>query len=44
MQVLSLTLRDFRGYQDARVELGEGLTVVTGPNGAGKTNLLEGLY
>jgi DNA replication and repair protein RecF len=44
VQVLSLTLRDFRGYHDARVELGEGLTVVTGPNGAGKTNLLEGLY
>ncbi len=44
MQVLSLTLRDFRGYHDASVELGEGLTVVTGPNGAGKTNLLEGLY
>ena len=44
MQVLSLSLRDFRSYHDARVELGEGLTVVTGPNGAGKTNLLEGLY
>src|SRR5947209_17893853 len=44
MQVLSLSLRDFRGYGDARVELGDGLTVVTGPNGAGKTNLLEGLY
>ena len=44
MQVLSLSLRDFRSYGDARVELGEGLTVVTGPNGAGKTNLLEGLY
>lgn len=44
MQVLSLKLRDFRCYRDARVELGEGLTVVTGPNGAGKTNLLEALY
>jgi DNA replication and repair protein RecF len=44
VQVLSLSLRDFRGYHDARVELGAGLTVVTGPNGAGKTNLLEGLY
>jgi DNA replication and repair protein RecF len=44
VQVLSLTLRDFRCYHDARIELGEGLTVVTGPNGAGKTNLLEGLY
>ena len=44
MQVLNLTLRDFRGYENAAVDLGEGLTVVTGPNGAGKTNLLEGLY
>ncbi|HTU87553.1 MAG TPA: DNA replication and repair protein RecF [Solirubrobacteraceae bacterium] len=44
MQVHALSLRDFRCYQDAHVELGEGLTVVTGPNGAGKTNLLEGLY
>lgn len=44
MQALSLTLRDFRCYRDAQVELGDGLTVVTGPNGAGKTNLLEGLY
>ena len=44
MQVLTLSLRDFRGYHDAHVELGDGLTVVTGPNGAGKTNLLEGLY
>jgi DNA replication and repair protein RecF len=44
VQVLSLSLRDFRGYDGAQVELGDGLTVVTGPNGAGKTNLLEGLY
>ena len=44
MQVLSLSLRDFRCYEEARIELGESLTVVTGPNGAGKTNLLEGVY
>ena len=44
MRVLELALRDFRSYEDERVALGEGLTVVTGPNGAGKTNLLEGLY
>jgi DNA replication and repair protein RecF len=44
MLVAALSLRDFRGYLDARVELGEGVTVVHGPNGAGKTNLLEGLY
>ncbi len=44
MLVLELTLRDFRGYRDAHIRLGEELTVVFGPNGAGKTNLLEGLY
>jgi DNA replication and repair protein RecF len=44
VQVVSLSLRDFRCYGDAHVEVGAGLTVVTGPNGAGKTNLLEGLY
>jgi DNA replication and repair protein RecF len=44
VQVLALTLRDFRCYHDAQAEFGEGLTVVTGPNGAGKTNLLEALY
>jgi DNA replication and repair protein RecF len=36
-----VTLRDFRNYERADVELAPGLTVVTGPNGAGKTNLLE---
>jgi DNA replication and repair protein RecF len=44
MLVEALSLRDFRGYQDAEAIFGEGLTVVWGPNGAGKTNLLEGLY
>jgi DNA replication and repair protein RecF len=44
VQVLSLSLRNFRSYEDVRVQLGEGLTIVTGSNGAGKTNLLEGLY
>lgn len=44
MRIISLALRDFRSYEDARITLGEGLTVIFGPNGAGKTNLLEGLY
>src|SRR5437588_2916959 len=44
MRVAALSLRDFRGYGEARIELGARLTVVTGPNGAGKTNLLEALY
>jgi DNA replication and repair protein RecF len=44
MRVLSVQLRDFRGYARAEAKLGEGLTVVHGPNGAGKSNLLEALY
>src|SRR5215213_6159715 len=39
-----LTLRDFRSYTSAEVELGPGVTVVSGRNGAGKTNLLEAIY
>jgi DNA replication and repair protein RecF len=44
MRVARLSLRNFRSYPAAEVELGAGLTVVTGRNGAGKTNLLDGLY
>ena len=44
MLVVGVCLRDFRNYQEVRVDLSERLTVVFGPNGAGKTNLLEGLY
>src|SRR3954471_13286684 len=44
MVVTSVSLRDFRNYTRADVELGPGLNVVCGPNGAGKTNMLEALY
>jgi DNA replication and repair protein RecF len=44
MRVLACTVRDFRCYEEARIRLGDRLTVVSGPNGAGKTNLLEALY
>jgi DNA replication and repair protein RecF len=44
VDVARITLRDFRNYERAQAELGEGLTVVSGPNGAGKTNLLEAVY
>lgn len=43
-RVVACTVRAFRGYENARVILGDGLTVVSGPNGAGKTNLLEAIY
>jgi DNA replication and repair protein RecF len=39
-----ISLRDFRSYEGAELELGPGLNVVYGANGAGKTNLLEALY
>jgi DNA replication and repair protein RecF len=44
VRVERLRVRDFRSYEAAEAELGEGLTVVHGANGAGKTNLLEALY
>src|SRR3954451_9620921 len=44
MRAQRVRLRDFRSYERAEAELGEGLTVVLGPNGAGKTNLLEAVY
>ena len=44
MRVTRVRLRDFRSYERAEAQLGEGLTVVVGPNGAGKTNLLEAVY
>jgi DNA replication and repair protein RecF len=44
MLATRLTLRDFRSYAAADVQLGAGLSVVTGRNGAGKTNLLEAIY
>ncbi|MGI8921492.1 MAG: DNA replication/repair protein RecF [Solirubrobacteraceae bacterium] len=44
MVISGLSLRDFRSYESAQIELGAGLTIVCGANGAGKTNLVEGLY
>jgi DNA replication and repair protein RecF len=42
--VTRVDLRDFRNYERAEVDLGDGLNVISGPNGAGKTNLLEAVY
>jgi DNA replication and repair protein RecF len=39
-----LTLRDFRNFSSAEVELGARFTVLHGHNGAGKTNILEAIY
>ena len=44
MTLLSISVRDFRGYADASFTFCEGVNVISGPNGAGKTNLLEAVY
>lgn len=44
MEIESLTLRNFRQFQDVQIEFargGEGVTVVHGQNGSGKTTLLK---
>lgn len=44
MYVRQLTLRDYRSWQLADLELTPGRTVLIGPNGFGKTNVLEALW
>lgn len=40
----TLTLHNFRSYQEYSAEFVPGVTIVVGPNGSGKTNLLEALF
>jgi len=41
MRVTHLQLTDFRSYESAQVEFGEGITTLVGRNGHGKTNVVE---
>lgn len=41
MNIQSLTLRDFRNYETASLELSSGVNVFCGENAQGKTNILE---
>lgn len=41
MRLRHLSLRDFRSYEEAEVELDAGVTTFVGLNGQGKTNLVE---
>lgn len=43
MHIRALTLRNFRSWEHAEIELSTGPTVFLGANGNGKTNLLEAL-
>ncbi len=44
MILTSLTLRNFRNYANAQLELDNGIHLITGKNAQGKTNLLEAIY
>lgn len=44
MRVKSLSLSNFRNYEQALIEPDAGVTVFTGPNAQGKTNILEALH
>ena len=44
MQLLSLTLEDFRNLGRVALEPSAHASIVVGQNGQGKTNLLEGVY
>ena len=44
MRVQSLSLKNFRNYEQAIITPDSGVTVFTGPNAQGKTNILEALH
>ncbi|WP_054953170.1 AAA family ATPase [Flaviflexus massiliensis] len=41
MKLHSLSVRNFRGITDQKVEFGDGLTIVSGRNEAGKSSLID---
>ena len=44
MHVKSLSLQNFRNYEQALIAPDKGVTVFTGPNAQGKTNILEAIH
>ena len=44
MILTSLTLRNFRNYANAQLELDNGIHLITGKNAQGKTNILEAIF
>jgi predicted ATP-binding protein involved in virulence len=43
MRIDTLTLRNFRGYEDKTLSFVPGVNLLIGPNASGKTTVLEGL-
>lgn len=44
MHITNLQLKDFRNYENQKLELNPGLNIFVGDNAQGKTNLLEAIY
>lgn len=44
LMVESITLRNFKGYSDCKIENLRRINLVVGDNGSGKTALLEALF
>lgn len=44
MYISSLSLRDFRNYENETIEFSPGINIIYGANGMGKTNALEAVY
>ena len=43
MKIRTLSLVDWRSYEQASLSFGDGLTAIVGENGQGKTNLIEAI-
>lgn len=44
MKIKSLTLKNFRNYTDEKLELSDGVNILTGENAQGKTNAVEAVF
>lgn len=44
MSLQSITLQNFRSYEESSFEFSDGVNILIGPNAVGKTNLLEAVY
>lgn len=44
MGISSISLNDFRNYENRSFEFADGVTVIAGENAKGKTNILEAIY
>ena len=44
MKVKDISFRNFRNYENEKIEFHEKLNIIYGNNAQGKTNILEGIY